>query len=73
MTYELEDNIPMPEKKSKYPFKDMKVGQSFFAPDKNSNQMNNASSHWRKKLGWRFESMTVMENGVEGCRVWRVE
>lgn len=85
----IEKGIPMPDARSKssvYPFEGMEVGDSFFAPNKTRQQMDNACGHWRKKNKWRFtllyreESQTSHnERGqpedvkVSGTRVWRKE
>ena len=69
----IDDNIPIPEKRThKYPFGNMKVGQSFFAPnigrDYPLSSLGNKRFHPKK-----FRQSTVTENGVTGLRVWRIE
>ena len=75
MSYKIEKDVPMPEttRQTTYPFSDMEVGDSFFAPDKTSEQLRNASSHWRKKKGWKFTAQNVIEDDVQGARIWRSE
>jgi len=56
----------------KYPFKKLKVGQSFFIPGKNSKEL--PMWYWSKRLpGIKFISRTVVENDVSGTRVWRIQ
>ena len=73
----IDKEIPMPESRSTgtsiYPFEDLEVGDSFFAPGKSRAQMDNACGHWRKKKGWKFTIEGRTENDVIGARVWRKE
>ena len=79
MSYGIEKKVPLPPtaKKSQYPFADMEVGDSFWAHDKTSDQLSNATSHWRDKNGWKFsvraEEGEHPETGekVMGARCWR--
>ena len=74
--FDVDDNVPMPTKGApgwkKYPFAEMEVGHSFFAPLP-STMLSNASINWGKAHGRRFSVRKVTENGVQGARVWRVE
>ena len=86
----IEKGVPMPDSRastgSVYPFEEMEVGDSFFAPGKTRQQMDNTCGHWRKKNNWRFtlqyreeRSSIINERGqpedvtVSGTRVWRKE
>lgn len=69
MGYEIQKDIPPPSGGGGYPFAEMEVGDSFFAADKNANQLQNAASHWRKRMGWKFKTRTE----GEGARIWRIE
>lgn len=81
----LDDDVPIPGSYSgedKYPFRDMKVGQSFFEEGKTSDQLTNSASHWRKKMGWKFKARNVTEQVTDddgtvreakGARIWRIE
>lgn len=71
--YTIDKNVEMPSGKTEWPFKDMEVGDSFFAPGKNTRQLQNASSHYRKIAGMKFRAAAVTEDGVEGARIWRIE
>jgi hypothetical protein len=72
--YKIEENIPFPTvfslRHSKYPFEQMKVGDSFFVPGINSTQFSYALRAPNKGAeNKRFASRTV-EGGV---RVWRIQ
>lgn len=71
--FTIEKGIPVPKKmvdrKSKYPFGAMEVGDSFFVKDGNIRNMSRISSTHAKKMPYRFSCRTV-EGGV---RVWRTE
>jgi len=82
MEIKIDKNVPMPVmqgRESKYPFSEMEVGDSFFVAGMTSNQMNNASSHYRKKHGWSFicRNVEFYDEGpginVKGARIWRVK
>ena len=72
--FKIESGIPMPGHKSgprarKYPWKDMKVGDSFFVPNKRAGVMSSACIAAQKYGRGTFRARTV----EGGCRVWRVE
>lgn len=76
MTIKIDKDVPLPEgaaRSTTYPFEDMEINDSFFVPGKNSDQLTNAASHWRKKNGWSFACRNTEEEGVKGARVWRVK
>lgn len=72
MTFTIEKNIRPPTSGStKYPFKEMEVGDSFFAPVLNPNQDNAIRTRtygYGTQSGKKF-SVRKVEGGV---RVWRV-
>lgn len=72
----IDKGVPIPPHgnagSKKYPILSMEVGDSFFAPGKKPTA-NMAMSKARKTLGYRFSQRAVVENGVAGVRVWRVE
>ncbi len=66
---------PIPERKtglpSKYPFKELKVGDSFFIPDKaKKNGIYACLAHFNKKKAIPIK-ITIRIEG-EGLRVWRI-
>lgn len=54
-----------------YPFAELEVGDSFFAPSKKRSFSNLAV--WSKKTGFKFMTRKTVENGQPGFRVWRTE
>jgi len=73
MTYEIEKNIPLPERnpncgRSKYPLSRMEIGDSFLIPEFGGSKQPqmHSSAH---RLGIKV-SCRVTE---EGLRVWRVK
>jgi len=67
MSIEIEKRVAIPESKPKYPYDEMKVGDSFFVEGGNIQTI--ANSNWRKGklLGMKFISRRV----DDGVRVWR--
>lgn len=62
---------------SKYPFRQMKPGDSFFAPDKGTRKagrpaaVHSAACYFAKRHpGYRFACRSRVENGVAGTRIW---
>ncbi len=71
--YEIEKNIPVPgdvkiDKRKKYPFDQMNVGDSFFAKNKTARSLSNSSQWHAKKTGKKFTCTTE----ADGARCWRV-
>lgn len=74
----IDNNIPQPRRDcygrpAKYPFRELRPGQSFFAPGVTTYGLGGASDHWRKSTGWTFVTRKVVEDGIPGVRVWRVK
>lgn len=73
--FEIEYDIPMPEAGSnggrggKYPWRDMKVGGSFFVPGEHPP----SPPPKLKEAGQKFKSRASEKDGTKGFRVWRVE
>lgn len=84
--YQIEKNIPIPAGKrenqtSLYPFKEMKVGDSFSIgviegskgdSDVAMRKVGNAARNWKNKVGrteWKFRVRKMEDNSV---RIWRV-
>jgi len=70
-------DVPVPKKPSgaprKYPFPELEIGHSFFAPNKTPQTLSHSLCYWGKKLSCKFTSRTRTENGVRGVRVWRIK
>lgn len=71
----IDKNVPIPperRKPNKYPFADMKVGDSFFAPGMRPEQIAGSIVKYRGQ-GWEFTRRALTENGEAGTRVWRTK
>lgn len=53
-------------------FSKMEVGDSVFMPKKCAGNVSNFTKTQRSR-GMRFTSRKLVENGVSGVRVWRIE
>ena len=71
-TPKIDDGIPMPvvvsrQRRVKYPFADLAVGQSFLVDNQNERRVSSAASRAKSILGreffWDYEG--------DGIRVWR--
>lgn len=77
MTFQIkiDKNVALPTSgaNAKYPFADLSIGDSFFAPGRTSAQISPCTAHAQRERGGKFTARTVTENGVKGVRVWRIE
>jgi len=76
--FKIDKNVPIPEgrwgkRRKKYPFDEMEVGDSFFIHGGKQESITSIMRHWREKLGHKYTTRSVVENGVKGVRVWRIE
>ncbi len=62
--------IPSRNVDAKYPFRDMDVGDSFFTI---STPQSYVSLHTRVLRPKKFSCRTVVENGIRGLRIWRIQ
>ena len=63
--------LPTPHRgRAKYPFRDMEVGDSFFVRGASVIGLHGCARRHRPK---RFTCRTLVENGVAGVRVWRIQ
>ena len=63
--------VPAPRgRRAKYPFRDMEIGDSFFAPGSSVIGIHGCA---RRHRPMRFTCRSVVENGVSGIKVWRIE
>lgn len=71
----IDRGVPLPPPKPlyqrKYPFRDMRVGDSFFAPGKTRQQLKTSIRYATCECR-QFTTRRVTENGVTGLRVWRI-
>ncbi len=56
----------------KYPWAELQVGGTFFAPGKTNNQIAACARHRTRRLGHQFTTEVRTEQGVKGTRVWRI-
>ena len=84
---EIEDDIPVPPGSDrraverKYPLSDLEVGQSFFLPleegddlKRMANRLSQARQGYQKRNeGVRFTQRMWEKDDVVGIRIWRVE
>ena len=86
--FQLDNDVPLPKSggrapKTQYPFAEMEIGQSFFAPDTNVKKMSGQVSYWKKdphNMAFALRAVTeeyMDDNGdlVEGkgVRVWKID
>lgn len=72
---EIDKGIPIPERRkafSKYPFKEMEIGDSFFI-DKKLTTISSVAFQATKKTGYKFSLRTVEEKKKKGTRCWRIK
>jgi len=72
--YKIDKGIPVPEpnvrgRTSKYPFRQMEVGDSVFIP----RMASTISGLLSQAKPMKFTTRTATEDGIKGTRVWRVE
>jgi hypothetical protein len=73
--FKIDKGVPLPPTKhgtKKYPFGEMEVGDSVFFAGNTSDKISSAYAYYQRN-GKRFANRTVIENGLSGVRVWRVE
>ena len=64
---EVQKDVPIPEARKRYPYRDMDIGDSFFVDAGGIQNVCNQNYRMGKKLGMSF--IARKENG--GVRVWR--
>lgn len=71
--FKIEKGIPIPQSNPKYPFKDMKVGDSFLIKncDKKSRmRLNSAVGYFKTRhKDWKFSIRAIQKD----VRVWRIK
>ena len=69
-TIKIETGVPMPARQMKYPFADLKVGNSFFVKAKDSKSARTQAHTYKvKNPGWNFATRGV----PGGVRIWRTD
>lgn len=73
--FKIEKNVPPPAPRcylGKYPFKDMKVGDSFFVPEGSNHNL--ASMRQKAYLAGKHHGMKFSTRYADGgVRVWRIK
>jgi len=69
--FAIEKNIPhyKPRTTNKYPWREMKVGDSFFVPD---SAISTNFHNLARSSGIKISARKVEQDGVAGYRVWRI-
>lgn len=74
--YQVVSNVPLPKKellnrpgRVKYPFSQMKPGQSFLVPTEEAERVLNALRIYRRRSGEDF----VWKRAEDGMRIWKME
>jgi hypothetical protein len=68
---EIEKGIPTPPR-SRYPLRDMEIGDSIFIPSKTSLGFSGYVASAGKQTGFKFSTRKAIKDGVTGLRVWRI-
>lgn len=73
--FKIETNVPVPPlsggARPKYPFREMKIGDSFFASNEDAKVISvRVSAHTFGRRNKEYRFTVVKESG--GCRVWRI-
>lgn len=55
---------------AKYPWRNIEVGQSFFAPGRTPTSIMNDARRFHAPK--KFKSRSMIASGVQGVRVWRI-
>ena len=80
--FEIENNVPLPPLRygnnhSKYPWREMKVGDSFHVPprrpDQSAAQVQAAMAATASGAGKRLKARYTVRQEGDGVRIWRVE
>lgn len=72
--FKIEKDKPIPRGTSaRYPFSQMEVGDSFFAPKAVSTVSQSARKFAIKNPGYHFSCRRETYEGQDGTRCWRVE
>jgi hypothetical protein len=75
----IEKGIPVPEcskdKAVRYPWKKLKVGESFLIEDVKSVSLYTAKCHYQRRTGKKFTTRKLKwrEKGNADYRVWRIQ
>ena len=71
--FKVEKGIPVPPRQARYPFREMKVGESFFVPctdEEKARIQNRLTNSCAKARGFGTFTVRRVEGGV---RAWKIE
>ncbi len=69
--FPIEADVPLPIYGTRYPFADLKIGESFLVPReivKSGTVSSAACAYKQAHPGWNYTTRAV----AEGCRLWRI-
>lgn len=75
----VDSDVPVPGRtsarkgRSRYPFREMIVGQSFFVAGGNPASLHSMARRATRDMGWGWTARAVTEGGKPGARLWRKE
>lgn len=74
MQYKIERGIPIPPRNRgtrdpKYPFRDLRVGDSFYVPNKKVQDLSRVAQYWAHKDNTKFSFRSI----DDGVRCWRIK
>lgn len=71
--FRVNSDVPLPTHLGKYPFGEMKVGDSIFVPGREQGMRATKAAHtFGYTHGLKFTTRSTNEDGVMGVRIWRV-
>lgn len=75
--YKIDKNIAVPEnvklgRKTKYPFGELRIGESFFV-NKSHRSFPNVAISYGQRNGKEFRVQRAKEKGKNGFRIWRIK
>lgn len=72
MGFKIESNVPMPTTpcQTRYPFAEMKIGDSILFSSAEGRLARVAAQNWGARNGMRFSSRKVSETSM---RIWRIK
>ena len=73
--YTIDKDVPIPPPRSTYPFRDMKVGNSFLVPLERQKSARSSTWQFQRKSGaWKFSSRLERDKKGKaiGLRVYRI-
>lgn len=73
MEIKIDKKVAVPSGRHTYPWREMQPGDSFFVPMVGKTRGRGLYVCARRAAGIEITTRTVVENGVKGIRVWRID